>query len=148
MISELIVRYFHFIGIFFVFASLVSEHLLIEPTMTRKAIRRLSVIDAIFGISAVLVLVTGLLLWFSYGKPAVFYSKNPVFHTKVLLFAIIGILSIYPTLFFLKNRKGDPTDTVAIPKRVLMLIRFELLLVAIIPLLAVIMAKGIPYTAP
>lgn len=148
MISELIVRYFHFIGIFFVFASLVSEHLLIEPAMTRKAIKRLSIIDGVFGISAVIVLITGLLLWFSYGKPAIFYTKNPVFHTKVFLFIMIALLSIYPTLFFLKNRKGDLSETVGIPKMVLMFIRFELLLVAIMPLLAVIMAKGIPYTAP
>ena len=148
MIAELIVRYFHFIGIFFIFASLVSEHLLIEPTLTRKAVKRLSVIDTIYGISALIVLATGLLMWFVYGKPADFYNKNPVFHTKVLLFVIICLLSIYPTLFFFKNRKGEAAESVKIPKAVLMFIRFELLLVAIIPLLAVVMAKGIGLVTP
>jgi putative membrane protein len=148
MIIELIIRYFHFIGIFFLFASLVSEHLLIEKNMTRMAIKRLSIVDMVFGFSVAIVLVTGLLLWLVYGKPALYYGENPVFHTKVFLFVIIGLLSIYPTFFFLKNRKGTPDETVGIPKRLVMMIRLELLLVTIIPLLAVIMAKGIPYLAP
>lgn len=116
--------------------------------MTRMEIRRLSTVDVVFGFSAVVVLVTGLLLWFVYGKPAEFYTRNPVFHTKVLLFVIIGLLSIYPTLFFLKNRKGENEEIVPIPKSLAMIIRFELLLVMLIPLLAVFMAQGFPYTAP
>lgn len=143
MTTEIIFRYFHFIGIFTLFAALVSEHLLLDKTMTRSAIKRVSVVDAVFGISAVIVLTTGLLLWFVYGKSAEFYSKNAIFHTKVMLFVIVGLLSIHPTIYFLKTRKGDLSESVTLPKSVIMMVRMELLLVTIIPLLAALMAKGV-----
>jgi putative membrane protein len=59
------------------------------------------------------------------------------------LFVIIGLLSIYPTVFFIKKRKGNPTELVTIPKSIFLMIRLELVLVFTIPLLAGLMAKGI-----
>jgi putative membrane protein len=56
---------------------------------------------------------------------------------------VIGLLSIYPTVFFIKNRKGDPEEMVTIPKSIFWMIRLELLLVFSIPILAGMMAKGI-----
>ena len=145
MTSEIIVRYFHFLSIFCLFAALVMEHLLIGKTMTRGEIKKMSVIDSIYGITAILVLTTGLLLWFVVGKPAGFYTQNAVFHTKLLLFVIIAALSIYPTLFYVKNRKGDANESITLPKPVVMLVRMQLLLLAIMPLLATLIAKGIGY---
>ncbi|MEP0713666.1 MAG: DUF2214 family protein, partial [Algoriphagus sp.] len=78
-------------------------------------------------------------------KQTEFYSKNYIFHTKVTLFATLGILSIYPTIFFLKQGKGDPQEVISIPKSIFMLLRIELLILTIIPLLAGLMAKGIGY---
>ena len=145
MTSEIIVRYLHFISIFTIFGALVVEHLLISSSMTRAEIRKLSIIDAIYGIGAVLVLVSGLLLWFVVGKPADFYTQNGVFHTKLLLFVILAVISIYPTLFFLKNRKGPEDEVVSVSKSIVMVVRMELLLLAIIPLLATLMSRGVGY---
>src|SRR5689334_19156331 len=103
MTTEIILRYVHFISIFAIAGSLVSEHLLLKKEMTRLEIQRLSRIDAIYGLAALTLLGAGLTLWFSgVGKPAIYYSKNWIFHTKLSCFLIIGILSIYPTVFFLK----------------------------------------------
>ena len=76
---------------------------------------------------------------------AVVYSKNWIFHTKIGLFMIIGLLSIYPTVFFLKNRKGNPEEKVQVPSVVFMMLRLELLLLFIIPLLAGLMSRGVGY---
>jgi len=114
--------------------------------MTRAELGRLARIDAIYGIASLTLVAAGLTLWLgSIGKPAVFYSKNWIFHIKLTMFAIIGILSIYPTLFFIKHRKGHHEDVVSIPGKIFWMLRFELLLLFIIPLLAGLMAKGVGF---
>lgn len=144
---ESLVRYIHFLGIFAIVGALTVEHLLLKSQMTRAEIRRLSIIDGIYGIGAIVAVAAGLTLWFGgVGKAAEFYSKNFVFHTKVSLVVIMAILSAFPTIFFMKNRKGNsPDELVEIPGRIKMLIRIQLLLLVIVPLLATLMAKGVGY---
>lgn len=142
---DIFIRYLHFISIFMVVSSLVAEHLLLKPELTRGEIKRLSVIDGIYGMGALLVLGAGLLLWFVVGKPSAFYTHNYLFHTKITLYILLGLLSIGPTIFFLKNRKGDPNESVKLPSKIKWFIRIELLLIFIIPLLASLMAKGVGY---
>ena len=148
MTAEVILKYLHFVFIFAVVSSVVVEHLLLKPQMTRQEIKRLSTIDAVYGIGSVFIVAAGMILWLSdIGKPAAFYTQNHIFLTKVGLFVIVGLLSIYPTVFFLKNRKGeDSEELVTIPKVIKVLIRIELLILFLIPLLATMMAKGIGYS--
>jgi len=74
-----------------------------------------------------------------------FLFKNWIFHIKITLFALIGILSIWPTVFFLRERKGIADEIVQVPALVFTLLRIELTLLLIIPLLAGLMAKGVGY---
>lgn len=146
MTTEIILRYIHFISIFAIVGSLVSEHLLLKKELSRAEIGRLSRIDAVYGIAALILLTVGLTLWLgSFGKPSIYYSKNWIFHTKITMFIIIGLLSIYPTVFFIKNRKGNPEERIKIPSLVFWMLRFELLLLFIIPLLAGLMAHGVGF---
>lgn len=146
MTTEIILRYIHFISIFAIVGSLVSEHLLLKNSLSRRELDRLSKIDAVYGLAALVLLGVGMTLWLGgIGKPTDFYSKNPIFHVKLTLFVLIGILSIYPTVFFLKNRKGDPEEEIAVPKGIFWSLRLELLLLFVIPILAGLMAKGIGF---
>jgi putative membrane protein len=146
MTIEIILRYLHFISIFAIVSTLVSEHLLLRPTLTRAEVGRLARIDAVYGMAALTLIIVGLTLWLgSYGKPAIYYTKNWIFHTKLTLFLIVGLLSIYPTVFFIKSRRGDPGDVIAIPSAVFWMLRIELFIVFIIPFLAGLMAHGIGY---
>jgi putative membrane protein len=148
MSTEIILRYLHFVCIFAIVASLVSEHLLLKKELTRKEILKLSRIDTVYGIAAMLLLIVGGALWLgSFGKPTEFYSKNWVFHTKLTLFIIVGLLSIYPTVFFMKNRKGDAAELVKVPNMIFWMLRLEIALLFVIPLLAGLMAKGIGFSA-
>jgi len=145
MTSEIILRYIHFISIFAIVGTLSSEHLLLKKEMTRLELKRLSKIDAIYGLAALTLLGAGLTLWFSgVGKPAVYYSQNWIFHLKITCFLIIGLLSIYPTVFFIKNR-GDQSELVQVPAIIFWLLRMELLLLLIIPLLAGLMSRGVGF---
>ena len=140
---ELFVRYFHFIGIIGVSSTLIAEGFIIKPSLPKRTISLLARIDAIYGISAIVTLAMGLIMWLWIGKPASFYNANPLFHTKLTLFVIIGILSIWPTLFFLKNRKGEHDEVVQIPRKIRNFVTIEIILLLCIPLLAVLMSRGV-----
>lgn len=146
MILEALVRYLHFISILTLVAAVAGQQLLIRERLPRREIRRLAVLDAIYGVSAITVVLAGLTLWFWTGKNPEFYSYNWIFLTKVGLALLLGIVSIHPTLFFARNRKGDNLEElIDVPSSVRGVIRFELLLLVLIPLGAVLMARGIGY---
>jgi putative membrane protein len=146
MTLEIFLRYIHFLCIFAIVGSLVSEHLLIKKSLTRREIARLAAIDAVYGIAALTLVAAGLTLWLgSIGKPAVFYSKNWIFHTKLTVFIVIGLSSIIPTVFFTKNRKGNPDEIIEVPSRIVTMLRIELSLLVIMPLLAGLMAHGVGF---
>lgn len=142
---EIFIRYIHFLCIIAIAGVITAEHLLLQPQMNRGEIKRLAKIDLIYGISAIIMVAAGLAMWFWVGKPAEFYSENWIFHLKVGLAIVLGLISLPPTLFFIKHSKGEPEEMVNIPKHLIMWIRMELLLLVIIPLLAVMMARGVGY---
>lgn len=114
--------------------------------MTRGELTRVARVDAVYGIAAMTLLAAGLTLWLGgFGKPAVYYTKNWIFHTKILLFLVIGLLSIKPTIFFIKQRKGDQQELIDIPSSIIMMLRLELTMLVVIPLLAGLMSHGIGY---
>lgn len=147
MSLELLVRYLHFISIFGIVATLAIEAVLLKPNLSRQELTRLSKIDALYGLCALTVLGAGLSLWLWLGKPPEFYQKNPIFWLKLGLYTVIGLLSIYPTVFFIKQRKGEASELVHIPSGLIWSVRIELILLLILPLLALLMARGIGYQA-
>lgn len=134
-------KYVHFISIFSLVSLLVVQHLMLKPIMSVTELNKLAKVDMFYGASAGLILLTGLILWFSVGKNAEFYTSNPVFHVKVSLFVLVGLLSVYPSLFFAQKRT-DGNAQVTVPKRIILIVRTELLFACLLPLLAVLMANG------
>jgi putative membrane protein len=116
------------------------------PLDLRRA-RNLIITDLAYGVCAGLVLFTGLarVLW--YGKGLDYYLGNSLFHAKVGLFIVIGLISVVPTFVFLNWRNslqaGEVPQVSARQARLVTgVIRLELLLLLVIPLLAVLMARG------
>lgn len=137
--DEIITRYFHFIGIIVLASTLVAEHVLLKGELDAGLRRRIGIIDAVYGLSALVVLCSGLTLWLWVGKPAGFYTDNPVFLAKLGCFILMGLVSIRPSLFLRRNRD---VARVTVPKTIVNCIRIELTALVIIPLLAVLMAQG------
>lgn len=145
--SQAIAAYLHYLSIFALFAVLSIEHVLLKPQPSWAQARSLLRVDMAFGIIAGVVLLTGLarLLWFAKGPD--YYLHNGFFHAKVTLFVIIGLLSIVPTVRFLRWRPAvkagiAPTVSNASVRQMTMIIRLELTLLAVVPLLATLMARG------
>jgi putative membrane protein len=144
MTAIVLTRYLHFIAVFAIVGAIIAEQFMISRSMTKKEIKIMSRVDTLYGIGALLVLIAGLILWFWVGKHAEFYTRNWIFHTKLTLFVVLGLLSVYPTIFFLKNSKGVDLDTIVeVPPAVLICLRAELVLLIIMPVLASLMSLGI-----
>ncbi len=140
---DILVRYVHFVSLILLMAAVLGQHLLLKRKVTRREISAVQRLDIVYAVSVVIVLLTGFAQWMWVGKPADFYSSNPIFHTKITLFLIVGIVSIYPSVFFGKNRKGDSEEVVEVPSGIIWSIRIELLLLFLMPLLASLIARGV-----
>lgn len=147
MISLALNTYLHLLFIITVFCCLIAELLLIKDSLSYKVVRKLSVIDGIYGIAAIMVVGTGLLNWFVFGKGPDYYSNNTLFIIKFSLFIVVGLLSILPTVVFARlkkrNREAQP-ETIPVTTHLLVrrVIILELFIMAFIPLLAELMANG------
>jgi len=145
---DAILAYLHFAAIFTLVWFLAREWTLLRGTIDAIDFKRIANADLGFGLAAVAVLVTGALRVFYGAKGAAFYLHNPVFHVKVALFVVVGLVSIAPTLAFLRWRRAWRADVAfrVAPReytRVRRLVMVELHLIALIPLAAVMMARGL-----
>ncbi|MGA6098598.1 DUF2214 family protein [Stutzerimonas marianensis] len=142
-----VAAYLHFVAIFLLFALLVLEHQLFRLPLNFKRARSLFRVDLAFGIAAGLVLVTGAARAMRYGKGLDYYLNNSFFHAKIGVFVLVALLSIYPTATFLRWRPalkaGEvPAISAASARGVKLVIRIELAALLVLPLLAVMMARG------
>lgn len=145
---DAILAYLHFMAIFGLFATLMYESMLLKVGSAGLDVETLARTDRTFGIQAGVVLVTGALRVVFGAKGAAFYMHNPVFHLKIGLFVLAALISIAPTIAFLrwrKTRRSDPSWRVpdAQWQRAHKLVRLEIAIIALIPLAAVIMSRGL-----
>ena len=149
MWTDAILAYLHFAAIFTLIWFLAKEWTLLRADFSSDGLERLARADAGFGIAAGLVLVSGALRAVFGVKGWAFYAHNPAFHVKIGLFVVVGLISIAPTLQFLRWRKAlrnnaafrvRETDWTSARRLVLI----ELHLVALIPFAAVLMSRGLP----
>ena len=139
--------FLHHLAAFTLVAALAIEFLLIRQPVTLENARRLMAVDGIFGASAGVLLVVGLLRVFFFEKGYVYYFTSHAFLTKLALFILIGIASAIPTIEFLRWRaavKAGRAPEVAAKKilTIRRIIHWELAGVVLILLFAAMMAKG------
>ena len=142
------IRYLHFISILLVYAAVFAEFIMLSRTLNRKRLSFLAKIDGVYGIASIFVVGAGMAMWFGFDaglgfKPTAWYMENPIFHLKYGLFVVVGILSIWPSIFFMRQRKGDQQEEIQIPNHIIAIVRVELVILSIIPVLAVLAAAGI-----
>jgi len=142
--------YGHFLFIGTMIAGLAMETALIRGDFTVEKIQRLARIDLFFGLSALLIIIFGVCRVFFGLKGAEYYIHNHVFWTKMVLFAAAGLASVPPTINFIRWRKAAATDPAfEPPPRKLRSVRGHILaewiLLALVPIAAVLMARGVGY---
>ncbi|GMH61560.1 hypothetical protein TL16_g03282, partial [Triparma laevis f. inornata] len=148
--------YFHYLGLFLVVASLITERLLIKPDMNESDFDTAANADILYGISGTVVLVSGYFRATEFGKGWEFYAHEPIFWVKMLLFSVMGAASFFPTTKIIqraitKKNAQDAGEELPNPwspaliKRLTSIINAELLAVSSIPLAATLMSRGVGY---
>lgn len=150
--TDLLLAIVHHLCAFGIAAVLAAELVLVRSGMQPSAVRLAARYDAAYGLLAVSLLVVGFLRVYFGVKGPDFYFHNHVFLTKLALFIIVGLLSIKPTLRFLRWQKALRADPGFAPeeveiKAVRKLLMIEIHVFALIPIAAAAMARGIGYVA-
>lgn len=147
MTLEAILAYLHFIAILTLVVFLSSEAALCRMEwMNAKVVERLAKVDMVYGIASGAVLLTGVARTWWGVKGTAWYWTNPLLHTKLALFIVIGLLSIKPTLMYARWRK-DLRASGALPaqdevRRARKFVMIQAHLLVLIPLAAVFLARG------
>lgn len=138
---------FHHLLAFGLVGLIMAEWAVLRGTVSAESVRFLPKIDAAYGIVALLLLTVGTLRVLYGIKGSAFYMGNPVFWLKIAFFAAAGLVSIVPTIAFirwsrrLKAANALPTNEQWIRMRRLVVL--ELHLLAPVMVFAAIMARGI-----
>jgi putative membrane protein len=146
MLTDLVLAALHHLLVFGLIAMLVSESVLLRASIDGATLKRMAGLDAGYGVTAVLLLIVGFARVFHGIKGYDFYLHNPWFHAKIGAFLLVGVLSIWPTLRFLRWRKALQADPAFLPSATEVaglqrILRFELMLIAVILVCAAAMAR-------
>ena len=105
------------------------------------------VADIIYGIAGVALLVSGIYRVIKFGQGSEFYTQNPIFWIKIIVFALVGSLSLYPTVTYVlwaiplsKGILHQVNENLV--SRLRLLINIEIVGFACIPFLATLMSRG------
>jgi putative membrane protein len=150
MYSSALMAFLHHAAAFTLVAALAVEVALFKPPLTLTQAYRLLRTDMIFGASAGVLLVVGLLRVTYFEKGPAYYWHDVFFLIKFGAFLIAALISIYPTVTFLSWNRGLRAGAAPeVPPRqtryVRMCLMLELTAILIILLCAALMARGFGY---
>lgn len=136
----------HYGAIFSLAGALMVEYVFLRQADVRPYVNMLARTDIIYFIAAIFVVGTGLARTFWYGKGLDFYLGTWLFHLKVTLVVLVGLISIVPTLRILRWKRALAAGTLAAPppeqKSTRLLVLLEMHLVFALPFIAAWMARG------
>ena len=142
------VAYIHYLSFMLCFGALIYERISLKVNPNRQEAISMVVADVVYGIAGIALLVSGIFRVIKFGQGAEFYTQNPVFWTKIGVFALVGTLSLYPTvtyvLWAIPISKGElPQVSINLVSRLRLIINIELIGFTLIPFIATLMARGI-----
>ena len=147
MTLEAILAYLHILAILTMVVFISSETAICRTEwMNARVVERLVRVDLIYGIAAVLVLLSGLARTYWGLKGGGWYWTNWLLHLKLGMFVVVGLMSIKPTLMFRRWRRelnatgALPADAQITDARKWVMIQAHI--IAIIPIAAVFLARG------
>jgi putative membrane protein len=132
----------HHLLIFAIFGIICAEVWAVRPGLNSAAVARVASLDLWYGILAAAILVVGFCRAIFAAKGWAYYSHNAFFWAKLGAFAVIGLLSLPPTLAFLRWRKSALQPSEADIRTVRRYVHLELGLFVLLPVFAAAMARG------
>ncbi len=132
----------HHLLIFIIFGTLFGEIVALGGTLTAATITRVARLDLLYGITVALIIIVGFGRAIFAAKGWAFYSHNGFFWAKIATFALIGIVSIGPTIAFNRWKKSPTLPDAAALKKTRMELHIELTLFITLPIFAAALARG------
>lgn len=132
----------HHLLIFALFGVLTAELILVRRGMTPEAVARVGKIDLWYGILAGLIIAVGFSRAVFAAKGWTYYSHNALFWAKIATFLLIGLLSLPPTVAYIRWRRAGETPTPPEIARLRRLLVAETALFLLLPVFAAAMARG------
>ena len=139
---DLVLAIVHHVLIFGIFGILFAEFMTLRAGMSNAAAVRIAAIDLWYGILAAAVLVIGFCRAIYAAKGWAYYSHNTFFWAKMASFAAIGLLSVPPTIQFIRWRRSGVAPDDAAVKSALRYVHAEVALFVLLLVFAAAMARG------
>lgn len=136
-----LLTYIHFLGFAVMAACLTLEWRLTTSPLPTAGLQHLRRIDMLYGLTAGIMLASGITRLF-IEKGVDYYLGNPWFWLKMGLFLMAGLLSAYPTMCFLKFKPPGDGQPFPAAQKIKRMVCIQLCLLTLIPLCAVLMARG------
>jgi putative membrane protein len=145
--TDLLYAIVHHVLVFALAGVIAYEFAVVCPSMTAADILRVGKVDMWYGLLAGLILIVGFARAVYAAKGWAYYSHNHFFWAKIGTFALVGILSLWPTIQFIRWRGELKNDQSAMPSAGAIaaarrFIWLEAILFALIPVFAAAMARG------
>jgi putative membrane protein len=126
---------------------LLAEYWLCRRMPDRTQARLLGMVDLGYLLALIASLATGLARALYYGQDAAYYAANRLFWLKISIYVVVVLVAVAPTLQYIRwNREARSAPTFAPLTREIERVRaniaFGLGLWLILPLLAILVARG------
>lgn len=135
----------HHLLVFPLVALLVAELALASGPPDAGRLRQLGKLDGLYGLLSMAVVVAGFARAIYGAKGWSYYLNNEMFWAKISLFVVVGLLSAVPTVRLIRWRKQGVVPDAAALRGLRQWMLAEMALLALIPVVAVLMARGIAY---
>ena len=139
---DLVLAVLHHLLIFALFGVLTGEVVAVRRGMDKPTVARVAAIDIWYGALAGLILIVGFSRAVFAAKGWAYYAHNGFFWAKIGAFAAIGLISVAPTLAFIRWRRADAAPADAEIDKVRGWLWIEVALFALLPAFAAAMARG------
>jgi putative membrane protein len=140
---------FHLLGLVLGFLGIVNRTAALRAPIDADGVRRVFRADSVWGISALILVSTGLMRAFSgFEKGTRYYLGNTMFWNKMALLATILLLELWPMVVLIRWRiaaaRGGPVDTgrSRVLRRISMV---QTVLLVLMVFAATAMARGIGF---
>lgn len=132
----------HHLLVFSLFGVLFAELIMVRRGLDQAAVARVATIDLWYGVLAGAIVVVGFTRANFAAKGWTYYAHNGFFWSKIGAFAVIGLLSIGPTIAYIRWKRAGASPTDAQVAAVRRILYAELALFALLPAFAAAMARG------
>lgn len=145
MTLDVLLASIHHLLVFPLVAVLIAELVLASGAPDAGRLRQLGKLDSLYGLLSMAVVVAGFVRAVYGAKGWSYYLHNEMFWAKISLFVLVGLLSAVPTVRLIRWRKQGVVPDAAAMRGLRQWMLAEAALIALIPVVAVLMARGIAY---